>query len=169
MKELSQLRGFTLLELLLTLTVALLMLLVAVPSFNQWVADKRLRIAAGSLQESLLLVRSEAVNSGYSVGLLVADSGTVEANWVAANSESCSEVLRCLRWRSAADIVVQRRDTSSPLLRYDRNGRPLDDGAAPVCFTLADATASSPAYQLLLRPSGTPLLNKLITGQLPCE
>jgi len=168
-KGLSQLRGFTLLELLLTLSIALVVLLVAVPSFNQWIADKRLRIAAGSLQESLMLVRSEAVSSGYSVGLIIAESGVVEANWIDSSSEGCSEVLRCLRWRAAGDIIVERRDTSSPLLRYDRTGRPLDDGTAPVCFTIAAAGATSPSFRVLLRSSGAAVLHKLRAEQLPCE
>jgi len=60
-------RGFTLVELLVTLVVAGLLLAVAVPSFNRLMVSSRLTTFANELVGRLALARTEAVKRGYTV------------------------------------------------------------------------------------------------------
>ena len=53
--------GFTLLELLVTLTIAALLLTAGVPSLQQFTQRQHMKAAVGSLHNDLLLARSEAV------------------------------------------------------------------------------------------------------------
>jgi len=54
-------RGFTLLELLVTLTIAAILLVLGVPSLREFSAEQQLKSAVGNLHNDLLLARSEAV------------------------------------------------------------------------------------------------------------
>lgn len=82
-------RGFTLLELLVTMTVMIIMVGIAVPSFKTFTATQRVKSAAYDVVAALLLARSEAVKRNRSVtispitgtdwttGWSVKDGGTV--------------------------------------------------------------------------------------------
>lgn len=56
--------GFTLVELLVTLTIAAILLAVAVPAFNSSIASARASDGANSLLAAIELARSEAVRRG---------------------------------------------------------------------------------------------------------
>ena len=53
--------GFTVLELMITISVACILLLTAIPSFQQFSRQQSMKAAVGSLQNDLLMGRSEAV------------------------------------------------------------------------------------------------------------
>lgn len=59
--------GFTVLELLVTLTIAAVLLVSGVPSVQQFSERQRMKAAVGSLHNDLLLARSEAVFQGLEV------------------------------------------------------------------------------------------------------
>lgn len=54
--------GFTVLELLVTLTVAATLLLTGLPSFQKFTQRQQMKAAVNGLQHALLLARSEAVH-----------------------------------------------------------------------------------------------------------
>lgn len=162
-------RGFTLLELLMTLAVATVLITTALSSFNHWVAKKRLHNTGLALTEALSLVRSEAIHSGYDVALLLAESGEMSAEWVIEGSPNCSGALRCLRWRAAQKIAVVREDLPDAALFYDRDGRSRENSTAPVCFSLIDSQRPELALSVLLRSTGVPQLLAVAEGERPCE
>ena len=71
--------GFTLIELMVTVTVVALFASLAAPSFRQLVATQRVRTAASAITESLLVARSEAVKRNTNVTFKVTN-GTI-ADW----------------------------------------------------------------------------------------
>jgi type IV fimbrial biogenesis protein FimT len=73
-------RGFTLLELLVTMTVAAILVAIAVPSFRTAIQRHRLRSATDGLQAALDYARAEAVLRGTYVSVCAsADSATCSA------------------------------------------------------------------------------------------
>lgn len=54
-------KGFTLVELMVTITVMALLMLAAVPSIGNWVANARVRSVAESIQNGLRLTQAEAM------------------------------------------------------------------------------------------------------------
>jgi Tfp pilus assembly protein FimT len=59
--------AFTVLELLVTLAVAAILLLTAVPSFQQYTQRQNMKAAVNSLHNGLLLARNEAVHRNVPV------------------------------------------------------------------------------------------------------
>jgi len=53
--------GFSLMELMVGVTILGILLAIALPSFGEWVRNNQVRTAAESLREGLQLARSEAV------------------------------------------------------------------------------------------------------------
>jgi type IV fimbrial biogenesis protein FimT len=66
-KNQSYIKGFTLIELMITLTVAAIILTVATPSFRSIIQNTRLTTQINELAASLNLARSEAIQRGLSV------------------------------------------------------------------------------------------------------
>ena len=59
--------GFTVLELLVVLTIAAVLLVLGVPSLQQFTQRQHMKAAIGGLHNDLLLARSEAVFTGIEV------------------------------------------------------------------------------------------------------
>jgi type IV fimbrial biogenesis protein FimT len=72
----NKVSGFTLLELLVVVTVIGFLATVAVPSFQAVVADQRSTASVNELVESLILARSEAIKRGEYVTVCKSSSGT---------------------------------------------------------------------------------------------
>lgn len=69
-------RGFTLVELVITIAVMALILFVAIPSIGTWLDNTRIRNVADSLQNGLQLARGEAVRRNQNVSLWLVTSTT---------------------------------------------------------------------------------------------
>ena len=62
-------RGFTLLEMMTTLTVFAVIMVIAVPSLSGMVRSSKVRSAQSELVASFMLARSEAVKRGVTIGV----------------------------------------------------------------------------------------------------
>jgi type IV fimbrial biogenesis protein FimT len=88
-------RGVTLIEMMVGLTIISCLLLVGMPSFTNWIQELQVRGAAESIQSGLLLARSEAIRRNRPVQLTLADAGGL-IEWrigcVTADAE-CPELI----------------------------------------------------------------------------
>ncbi len=57
-------RGFTLLELIVTMVVLVILMLIALPSFERWQASQRMKAAIHALHQDLLAARSQSITLG---------------------------------------------------------------------------------------------------------
>ena len=85
-------RGFTIIELLVTMVVAGILAMVAVPSFNNAILGNKLAAFSNSYVASLQLARSEAIKRNQLVklcrsanGTSCADSGNWQQGWIIFN------------------------------------------------------------------------------------
>jgi len=67
-------RGFTLIELMVTLSVAAVLLTVGVPSMREMIANNRLTAATNTFVSSLNIARSEAIKQGRNATMCVSDA-----------------------------------------------------------------------------------------------
>jgi type IV fimbrial biogenesis protein FimT len=70
----AQRRGFTLVELLVTISVFAFLMLLAAPSFTSWIQDAQVRTAAESLQNGLRVAQAEAARRHRQVALVLTNS-----------------------------------------------------------------------------------------------
>ena len=59
--------GFTLIELAVTISIAAILIVIAIPSFSKLTASQRAKTAASELYASLLQTRSEAITRNVNV------------------------------------------------------------------------------------------------------
>jgi len=75
-----RLRGFSVIELMIALAIAVTLILLAAPSYGVWVADSRIRAAADSLAGGLRLAQAEAVKRNEDIEFIL-DPTTTTGGW----------------------------------------------------------------------------------------
>lgn len=131
----SQSRGFTLVELMITLALLAIMAFIAIPSFTQLTRNNQLQAKAEELKSFLVFARSEAVTQRRVIKIEATNSNEWQICYapqpVTGPCSSSSKVLRKLE---------------------------IDSGTAKLVLTNAGGTD-----QLLYRPNGTASVGALIT------
>lgn len=106
-------RGFTLIELMVVVTILAVLVTVAVPSFQQYQASQAVRSAAADLVSAMNFARSEAVKRNANV--VVSANETWNGGWLVKLGTTT------LRKFSAHASVEVDSDVTS--LTYSGNGR----------------------------------------------
>jgi type IV fimbrial biogenesis protein FimT len=120
-------RGTTLAELLVALAIAALLLVIAMPSYHDWIAEYHVDHEARSLALGMQLARAEAIKRGHRVNLCKSADGRTCAtagSWAAGflvhvdpNHDGSIDV----------DEAVLRIEGPAPAGVYVRANAPLDD------------------------------------------
>jgi type IV fimbrial biogenesis protein FimT len=72
-------KGFSLIEMMITIAIVAILLLIATPSFTSWMNNARIRSAAESIQNGLRTARNEAAQRGTPVRFQL--GSTTGASW----------------------------------------------------------------------------------------
>ena len=84
--------GFTLLELLVAVSIAAILMTIGVPSFNSFIRDSTLRSETNTLSSSLSLSRSEAIRRGENVNITAISGSTSWSRgwriWIDSNNNN---------------------------------------------------------------------------------
>ena len=135
-------RGFTLIELMVTIAVIALILLTAMPSVASWLDNTRIRNVADSLHSGLQIARAEAVRRNQSVSFWLVGLNNPEAlaNDCTLSSNSGAWVVSV---NSPAGHCADAPSVKlSPMLV---TGRALGDGTASVSVAAVQADGASSA------------------------
>ena len=153
-------RGFSLIELLVTIAIAAIIAGVAAPSFSKMVNANRIQTAASALQSDMMYARTEAVKRGLPVSICPStDQATCTTTnawangWIVFNDVNGSgtidstsdKVLRVRQKLQGGSTIVAAPAPTQNAIIFNREGFTTNLGTAQVAFTLhtADNLASS--------------------------
>lgn len=80
-------RGFTLVELLIALTIVGILLATGIPSMTTWIANSRIRAAAESIANGMQLARSEAIRRNTNIEFRLTDT---QGSWTISSGSGCT-------------------------------------------------------------------------------
>jgi len=144
--RMSSARGFTIVEVVVAMTVLALLISLAAPMYNSITASNRTRAAAYSLVASLALARSEAVKRNVTVSVSPAGTGWQDGWEVETGGTTLSKN------QPAPQLVL-----SGPLagVNFQPNGRLSTPGF--VLFTVSATTGYTRC--VVIDPGGRATLN----------
>lgn len=132
-------RGFTLVELMVTVAIVGIVAAIGYPAFQNMLAAQRVRAASSSLYESVIAARGEAVKRNETVSIV---STGLSNGWAVSGADGVS-----LHSHPAQAGVTFT--PSEPSLQINARGRPVAD--ADVDIT---ATGTTTKMSLRLRTTG---------------
>lgn len=129
--------GFTLVEMMIVISLVAIIMAIAVPSFRDASLGSQLRATANELVASAMLARSEAIKRNAPVTMCVSTSGTActagswEQGWIVIQGGT----------------VIQRQHEGATGFKVSSgintlNFQPIGAGATPATFTVCRATPS---------------------------
>lgn len=157
--------GFTLIELMVTLVVAGILLMIAVPSFVSLTQTNRVAGEVNGLSAALQYARAEAIKEGQPVTICVSTTGTScaasatpwQSGWIVFSDANGNQTV------NAGDLVLRKQqawtssdtftsaDTSSNTvgaITYSRDGFAVNL-AGTVTWTLSTVPSNSSARRCL--------------------
>ena len=158
-------RGFSLIELIVTITVLALVLVAAMPSLGTWLDNSRIRNVTDSLQNGLQLARGEAVRRNQSISFWL-----VNLNDPGVLSNDCTLSGSSGSWVVSVDSPIGHCADSPSTISSPKlvQGRTVGDagGKVSVTATQSDGTAgTSVTFNGFGRVTNTDFIQKIdVTG-----
>ena len=145
-KTSKQKAGFTLVELIITLTIAGILVALAGPAMQSFILDQRLTTQANDFTADLNLARSEAIKRGNNIGVCASSTGTScggtwQNGWIvfidADNSRTWTGGDSVLRVHESITSGVAMNSSTS-IVAFSASGL-LDSGTGAGDYTLCSS------------------------------
>jgi type IV fimbrial biogenesis protein FimT len=148
-------RGFTLIELVTTITVMAVLATLAIPSFSQFIMNQRIRNAAYDLMNALTQARSEAIRRNTKVDLKRATS---TQPWDKGYNVLVSGGATALLDQQAYASLSITDSSDLAAITYGKDGRSLTSGTVFKIAPTGTVTGIT-ARCVTIGVSGVPSLN----------
>ncbi len=160
-------KGFSLIELLFTLTIAAIALSLATPNFASWINKYRLRGAAYDLLNDVQLARNEAINRATRVTISNNDSDWRTGWTVFIDNDNdgvhdAAETVLYNREGFANTMAITGNTSVSNMISYIATGESrLASGAFQAGTILVCAQNVDTARKLVISSNGRPRLEPI--------
>ncbi|MEO8410881.1 MAG: GspH/FimT family pseudopilin [Propionivibrio sp.] len=172
------LRGFSLIELMITIAILGVLTMLALPSFGRWITNTRVRNMAESIQNGLRLAQREAASRNGSVSFVLtaaappsctSTASTSGTNWVICSGTT---VIERGIGQAGSTTAVVAADFSS--VSFDGLGRTDLGGSSQVAVTSSSGACETSSaagircLNVLISPGGkVRLCDPLLTAGDP--
>ena len=116
----QEIRGFTLVELMIVVVILAVLMTVAAPSFRSFILEQRARATLADLRIALMTARSEAVKRNRDVAVIPATGGW-KNGWRIASPESGDHDLLNHAQSGSSDVAITL--TTGSTVGFEANGR----------------------------------------------
>ena len=145
-KTSSREQGFTLIELLITVAVFAVLIMLALPSFNQWIANTKIRSTTESVLAGFQLARAEAVRLNRGVRMTL----NADTSWTVAEVLS-GNVIQTRPANEGTDSNTTMTVTPGTATTVDFNGLGRVTNLTPITQIDLDSTSIPAAETKELR------------------
>ncbi len=111
-------RGFTLIETTVVLAIVAFMVVIALPNFQRWVADRRLRSAAAQVEGDLQIARLTAINRSAPVAVEFEDAPDGNGYRIFVDDGAGGGTARNMT-RDGTEEILTDRTLESPIVFSD--------------------------------------------------
>lgn len=140
--------GFTLVELLITVSILAILATVGVPSFQAIIQNSRATALTNDLVSALNLARSEATKRGIAVSVCATNNNWLNG-WRVEPGNNCNaninDVIRVWPQTPPNSVIL----TNIANLGFDATGARLDAGAAETSFQVHSQNCSGERSRIL--------------------
>jgi type IV fimbrial biogenesis protein FimT len=152
-------RGFTMVELVVTMCIAAVLMALAAPSMSSYLGNRRVANASYDLQAALMNTRAEAVKRNSIVYMCAIDGSTWTSGWkIAFGVANCSSLAdtNVTNQQDSYSTVTIVEKGSAASLSFGQDGR-LTTGSS-LKFQVDPAVSASGVSSrcVSLNPSGLP-------------
>jgi len=139
-------RGFSLIELMITITVVAILLAIATPSFRDWMNNSRIRSAAESIQNGLRSARNEAAQRGSPVRFELKSASA--PSWVVCQLPL--GVADCATAGSAS--TIEQRDATESQIKLAGSTASTSQALSALGTALSGGIPAGVTFDALARP-----------------
>jgi type IV fimbrial biogenesis protein FimT len=154
MIRMYRLRGFTLVELMVTVSVVALLTAIAVPTLRSVVENGRIRSATQSLQNGLALARTEAVRLNTQVQFVLSSSG-----WSIQRLSDGVELQSASGRDGSAGVSITPTPADADRITFNTLGRPTINPDGSAQLSRLDIESENPSGSSNYRPLAIQLVS----------
>ena len=150
--------GFTLIELMITISIVAVLAMFAVPEMRSLIINNRLKDASLNIYTSLTLARSEAIKRNVNTVSMVAASGGWQNGWSVTcvdSAGSCGGSDIVIATEGAMENGITVTGPAGNIVTYNRDGR-VSSGATEFQLKSVDASKLATLRCVYVDASGRP-------------